>query len=94
MRLFTTIFVAICFAVTGFYLWSMVRHQTQQIKTGYQNATQRIALELDNKLAGIRNLLNDISNITWVKKLSTSSDVFLSDCRKIRWRDYCGIQTE
>ena len=79
MRLFTTIFVAICFAVTGFYLWSMVRHQTQQIKTGYQNDTQRIALELDNKLAGIRNLLNDISNITWVKKLSTSSDIFLRE---------------
>ncbi len=79
MRLYTAIFAVICLAVAGLYLWNVTRHQTQQIQREYQSDANRIAIELDNQLERIQDLMKDISGITWVQKLSTSSDVFLKD---------------
>lgn len=76
MRLYTAIFAVICLAVAGLYLWNVTRHQTQQIQREYQSDANRIAIELDNQLERIQDLMKDISGITWVQKLSTSSDVF------------------
>ena len=79
MRLFTTIFILICVAVTSFYLYNSIHYQLDMIKKDYGNDAERISLELDNKLTRISNVMNDISNLTWVKKLTTSSDVFLQE---------------
>ena len=82
MRLYTAIFAVICLAVAGLYLWNVTRHQTQQIQREYQSDANRIAIELDNQLERIQDLMKDISGITWVQKLSTSSDVFLKDFKR------------
>ena len=88
MRLFTGLFVAICLAAACFYLWSMLGHQAEKVKIQYQDNAQRVASEMDNKLEGIRSLLNEISTITWVKKLSTSSDVFMAEFTALERIEY------
>lgn len=67
MRLYTAIFAVICLAVAGLYLWNVTRHQTQQIQREYQSDANRIAIELDNQLERIQDLMKDISGITWVR---------------------------
>ena len=79
MRLFTTIFIIICVAVISFYLYNSIHYQLTMIERDYQNDAERISLELDNKLTRISNVMQDIATLTWVKKLTTSSDVFLQE---------------
>lgn len=57
MRLYTAIFAVICLAVAGLYLWNVTRHQTQQIQREYQSDANRIAIELDNQLERIQDLM-------------------------------------
>lgn len=77
MRLFTSVFYVICIVVTLLFLHIMTRNQQEKIEIRYQNTAKSCSVEIDGKLREIRRLINDISMITWVKKLSSSSEVFL-----------------
>lgn len=79
MRLFTSVFYVICIIVTLVFLQIMSRNQQEKIEIRYQNMAKSYSVEIDSRLREIRKLINDISMITWVKKLSASSEVFLRE---------------
>ena len=82
MRLFTTIFILICVAVTSFYLYNSIHYQLDMIKKDYGNDAERISLELDNKLTRISNVMNDISNQMCIRDRLATRSVFIH--RRIR----------
>ena len=79
MRLFTSVFYVICTVATLVFLYIMSSNQLEKIEIRYQNTAKNCSVEIDAKLKEIRKLINDISLITWVKKLSSSSEVFLRE---------------
>ena len=50
----------------------------------YLAMAENCCIEIDGRLNDINRLMNDISMITWVKKLSASSDVFIGEFTHLR----------
>lgn len=88
MRLYTVLFALICLIAAGVYQLGAMRYRMEKIEAGNQSDAKRIAVELDNRLGKIRSLENDIAGITWVKRLATSSDVFLKDFTAVERIEY------
>lgn len=88
MRLFTSVFYVICIVVTLLFLQIMIRNQQEKIEIRYQNAAKSCSVEIDSRLKEIKKLSNDISRITWVKKLSASSEVFLREFNDLQRLEY------
>ncbi|MBO5069666.1 MAG: hypothetical protein J6C37_04810, partial [Roseburia sp.] len=84
MKLFTSIFFGICVVVALFFLWNKAKYQEEKMEIRYQSSAENCSAEIDNRLSNIRKLMNEISGITWVKKLSTSSDVFLKEFTELQ----------
>lgn len=88
MRLFTSVFYVICIIVTLVFLQIMSRNQLEKIEIRYQNTAKSCSVEIDGRLREIRKLSSDISKITWVKKLSASSEVFLREFNDLQRLEY------
>ena len=69
MRLFTSIFYVICIFAAAMFLWITAKNQREMLEIRYQNAAEACCMEIDSRLREIQRLINDISMITWVKKL-------------------------
>ena len=77
--LLTAFFMAAWAAVGTIYVKGVRSQQLDRIAAECSNEAVRIAGELDGRMVKIRNLLENVSNIPWIKKLSTSSEIFLRD---------------
>lgn len=83
MRLFTSIFYVICIFAAAMFLWITAKNQREMLEIRYQNAAEACCMEIDSRLREIQRLINDISMITWVKKLSSNSEVFLREFNEL-----------
>lgn len=84
MKLFTFIFYGICVVGALLFLWNKMKFQQEKLEISYKNDAEKYSAEIDNWLNNIHGLMNEIRGITWVKKLSTSSEVFLKDFSELQ----------
>lgn len=88
MRLFFVIITSICLIAFSVNLYSTYRNNLRGIESNYETQTGITAAEIDRKLFDIHRLMENIAQITWVKKMSTSSDVFLQQFTAVERVEY------